>query len=334
MSKKGLTSISSQTLRTARSLRQKPLALLIDGPNIAYRAFFGGRQNYFRSSDGAAIGGSLTFCRSIVSLLADFSPDFVCVALEGTPQSSSFRKQLYPKYKAQRKKMPVELREQMKFNTEALHALGIQTCGVEKYEADDVLATYATRMSQLSNCDVVIVSSDKDLLQMVEDQTISVYNPHSRKVLKTSSDVFQKLGVIPSLVVDMQTLAGDSSDNIAGVKGIGPKTAANLICQFGSWREAMKAVRTSKSKFCHRSQALADPTIENELEIYQKLVSLEKDLPLAELERWNWSNEQDKKFKEFCAEMEFPKRGWRIEESKVRIEPYEIEHKNNKMMIQ
>ncbi len=199
--------------------------LLVDGHAAAYRFHYGIRS--LSTRDGFPLQAIFGFIRLMQQLRAKWKPTHLLVAFDGGLPAS--RLDLVPTYKAQRKPMPDELRQQLPVLTEYLDAAAMPSIRLEDVEADDVIATVARRFSG----DILLASHDKDLFQLVDDQT---------RMLPLSGDaapldeagVVAKTGVAPARIPDWLALVGDTADNIPGVPGVGPKTAAALVQQFAS----------------------------------------------------------------------------------------------------
>ena len=249
----------------------KKLAVLVDGSSFVYRAFYALPQ--LTRSDGKPVGAIYGFSSMLFGLLEKHESDLFCVMLDSG--RNTFRKDLYPEYKANRSETPDELRSQLPMIAEACEAFGVPIIKKEGYEADDLLATYANRLSE-KDFSVRIVSPDKDLTQLIDDK-ISLFDPMKSKII-TPDDVLKKFGVLPSQMKFFQALVGDSSDNIPGVKGIGPVTAAKIIQQFSSLDELYEKIDSVEPKKV-REKLIA---CKNDAELSLKLVTLEKNIELAE----------------------------------------------------
>jgi len=205
---------------------------LIDGSNFMFRAFHG--LPSLTSPTGIPVNALHGFVRMISALRKEFAPDVLAVVFDHG--GSSFRSALFPGYKAQRPPPPEDLIPQIPLVRQATVALGLPSIELAGIEADDIIATYAV-MAQKAGQRVIIVSSDKDLMQLVDvgDETrpaILCYDTMKGKVIGPEA-VEEKFGVGPRQLGDLLALTGDSSDNIPGVPGIGPKTAATLLAEFG-----------------------------------------------------------------------------------------------------
>ncbi len=202
---------------------------LIDGNSLVFRAYYGVHSTLTRS-DGMPTGAVYGFFNMILPILATAKPkdSFVCVF---DASRISFRQDIYPAYKANRSETPADLITQSELIRIGLHEMGIPVLCIPGVEADDVIATIAT-----NNCEKVdstrIITGDKDLMQLVSD-CVFLYDGMKNKEIR-EKEVLEKFGVKPNQVIDIQSLMGDSSDNVPGVPGIGPKKASELINEFSS----------------------------------------------------------------------------------------------------
>jgi DNA polymerase-1 len=207
--------------------------MLIDGHSIAFRAFYALPAD-FQTSSGQVTNAVYGFSSMVLKALSDYRPDGVVVVFDAP--GKTFREDLFEEYKAQRAETPEPFKEQEPLIREVVDALGIPSVQVEGYEADDVIATLAKRSSRRGD-EVLIVTGDRDSLQLVEDPSIKVvYNRRGLSDVVTfdESAVREKYGVSPSQYVDYAAMRGDPSDNIPGVPGVGEKTAAKLLAKYGS----------------------------------------------------------------------------------------------------
>lgn len=201
--------------------------MLIDGYGFVFRAYHS--LPPLTNAQGQPIGAVYGFVNMLYKFISAHSADYIAVVLDSGQKN--FRHEIYPNYKANRPPAPEDLVPQFPIVREAVEAFGINAIDALGYEADDLIATYA-RLAREQGIEVVIVSSDKDLMQLIGDG-VSMYDAMKDRVIK-EAEVLAKFGVTPSGVLDVLALMGDSSDNIPGVRGIGPKTAAELINQFHS----------------------------------------------------------------------------------------------------
>ncbi|MBL3609064.1 DNA polymerase I [Rhodovulum sulfidophilum] len=273
---------------------------LIDGSAFIFRAFHA-LPPLTRKSDGLPIGAVAGFCNMIHKYVQDNrgpdAPTHVAVIFD--KGSHTFRNDLYDLYKANRDEMPENLRPQIPLTREATRAFNIACIEKENYEADDIIATYA-RQAVEKGGRVTIVSSDKDLMQLVGNGVEMLDAMKNRRI--GVEEVEAKFGVGPERVVDVQALAGDSVDNIPGAPGIGIKTAAQLIQEFGDLETLLD--RAEEIKQPKRRQTL----IENraQIELSMKLVTLDAGTPLDEtLDDLEVKEPDAETLLGFLAEMEF-----------------------------
>ena len=212
---------------------------LIDGNSLAYRAFFALPES-IATADGRPTNAIYGFASMMAKILIDHSPKAVIVAWD---KGWSGREKVYAEYKSQRKSRPDLLKEQWPALAPLAEAFGFKNVSVEGYEADDVIATLARKATE-AEIPVMIVSGDRDVYQLVRDG-IRVMTT-SRGVTDTKvydhDGVIERYGIPPDLVTDFIGLKGDSSDNIPGVPGIGDKTAAQLLQQFGSLEQVLSSI--------------------------------------------------------------------------------------------
>ena len=247
---------------------------LIDGNSILFRAYYGVHSRLTRT-DGTPTGAAYAFFNMILPVLAAAKPDdvFVCVF---DASRKTFRQDIYPEYKANRDETPGDLISQSIMVQRGLSDMGVPVLCVPGVEADDVIATIATQ-----NCATAdktrIMTGDKDLMQLVSD-CVFLYDGMKQKKIECA-DVIEKFGVPPEKVIDVQSLMGDSSDNVPGVRGIGPKKAAELINEFGSLDELYAHINDVKNErtrnMLTESRRLAY--------ISRDLVTLRRDVDLSGL---------------------------------------------------
>ncbi len=242
---------------------------LIDGSGFIFRAFHG--LPPMTRGDGTPVNAVFGFTKMIMKLLEDTDADRIAVIFDHARKT--FRSDIYPAYKAHRPPAPEELVPQFALVREATAALNIPAIALEGYEADDIIATYAKEAAELG-AEVTIVSSDKDLMQLVTDQ-VTMLDAMKNKVIK-AEQVFEKFGVGPDKVIEVQALAGDSSDNVPGVQGIGVKTAAQLLGEYGDLDTLLE--RAGEIKQPKRREKLLEQA--DMARISRQLVTLKDDVPL------------------------------------------------------
>ena len=243
--------------------------MLIDGSGYVFRAFYG--YPAMTNPAGTPIQAVYGFCTMVGKLVFASEADAVAIVFDAG--RSSFRNALYPEYKANRAAPPEALIPQFPLVRAAAKAFNVASVELENYEADDLIASYA-HLAAEQGINVEIVSSDKDLMQLVGGR-ISMLDP-MKNLQIGPVQVKEKFGVPPEQMIDLQALAGDSSDNIPGVPGIGVKTAAELLREFGSVRELLARLGEIKQA---RRRALLQEHAEDAL-IGYKLASLRRDAPL------------------------------------------------------
>jgi len=253
-------------------MNKKNHLFLIDGSGYIFRAYYA-LPPLYRKSDGLPTGAVNGFCNMIYKLVEDTNrdvkPSHIAVIFDSARKT--FRNDIYKDYKANRGEPPEDLIPQFQIIKDSVKAFGIQSIELPGFEADDIIATYA-RIGNEKGWQVSIVSSDKDLMQIV-DRNISLIDTMKNKSIGPD-EVIEKFGVEPKKVIDVQALAGDSSDNVPGAPGIGIKTAATLINEFGNLENLLKN--------CHQiKQNKRRETLENfqeQILISKKLVTLKNDV--------------------------------------------------------
>jgi len=211
-----------------------PQLYLLDGSSFIYRAYYGVRD--VATTGGMPTNAVLGFTRMLLALLQENRPDFLAVVFD-PPREETFRREIYPAYKANRDAMPADLVPQLPYIRKVLQALNIPALEAPGFEADDVIATLARRYAA-DGVEVTVVTGDKDLLQIV-GTGISLLDTMKEK-RSGPQEVLDRFGVLPERVADILGLAGDTADNIPGVPGIGEKTAAELVRRFGSLEEVLQ----------------------------------------------------------------------------------------------
>jgi DNA polymerase-1 len=286
---------------------------LIDGSGYIFRAYYA-LPPLTRKSDGLPVGAVSGFCNMLYKFLEEARsldkedrPTHLAVIFDSARKN--FRNDIYKDYKANRHDTPEDLIPQFEYIRKAVTAFNIPSIELLNYEADDLIATYKEQASK-KNIKVTIISSDKDLMQLVDDNTFMFDAMKEHYIGK--EEVKEKFGVYPEKVIDVQSLAGDSSDNIPGVPGIGIKTAAELINQFGSLENLLENASTIKQP--KRRQALLDNR--EKAFISKQLVTLKRDVPVTnELDEFILKPLNLDKILTFLKEMEFTRLFSRLEEN-------------------
>ncbi|MDR0556002.1 MAG: hypothetical protein LBG20_03280 [Holosporaceae bacterium] len=249
----------------------KSLSVLVDGSAFIYRAYYAVPQ--LIDGAGAPVGAVYGFCSMLIPLLKKYWTDLFCVVMDSGRET--FRSKIYPEYKSNRSATPEDLRAQIPLLGKACESLGVSTLAKKGFEADDLIATCSTKLSQ-QGYEVRIISSDKDLLQLITDD-VFLYDPIKSKMMR-AEDVLEKYQVLPCQMTMLQALMGDASDNVPGVSGIGPRTAAKLINEFKTLDAIYQNISAIKSKKI-RENLISQREI---LDISLRLVTLEKNVPLDE----------------------------------------------------
>ena len=243
--------------------------ILVDGSGYIFRAFYG--LPPMTNSNGVPVNAVFGFTSMLMKLMDDMKPKYVAVVFDVSRKT--FRNDIYEEYKANRSSPPEELIPQFDLIRDATRAIGLPVIELEGFEADDLIATYA-RLAPAANKKAIIISSDKDLMQLVDNNTLML-DP-MKQVWINDQKVFEKFGVFPNKVIDVQSLAGDSSDNIPGVPGIGLKIAAELINSFGNLDQLL--LRAPEIKQNKRRENLIE--FSDQALLSRDLVSLRKDVPI------------------------------------------------------
>ena len=252
---------------------------LVDGSGYIFRAFHA-LPPLTRKSDGLPVGAVAGFCNMLWKLLADardtsvgVTPTHLAVIFDYS--SKTFRKELYPDYKANRSEPPEDLIPQFGLIREATRAFNLPCIELEGFEADDLIATYA-RLAEEAGADTTIISSDKDLMQLVTPR-VSMYDSMKDRQIGRD-EVIEKWGVPPEKMIDLQSLTGDSTDNVPGVPGIGPKTAAQLLEEYGDLDTLLaRAEEIKQNKRRENIIAFAD-----QARLSRELVTLKTDTPVED----------------------------------------------------
>jgi len=276
---------------------------LIDGSGYIFRAYYA-LPPLTRKSDGMPTGAVSGFCNMLFKLLEDSKskdnkdkPSHFAVIFDSARKN--FRNEIYSDYKANRSDAPDDLIPQFDYIRKSVSAFNLPSIELINYEADDLIATYS-EMVLNEGAKVTIISSDKDLMQLYK-KNVRIYDPMKNKFI-TQEDINNKFGVTPDKIVDVQALAGDSSDNVPGVPGIGIKTAAELINQYGNLDNLLKRAKEIKQN--KRRETLIEN--KNKAIISKKLVTLKNDVPVKNKITEFYLKDIDKeKLYGFLREMEF-----------------------------
>ena len=238
----------------AKPLKKGDHVFLVDGSGYIFRAYHA-LPPINRKSDGLQLNAVFGFCNMLWKLLRDMKPEDkpTHLAVVFDKSEKTFRTEMYPDYKAHRPDPPDDLRPQFKFIREAVQAFDLPCLEQDGFEADDLIATYVRQACE-AGATATIVSSDKDLMQLVTDGVIMYDTMKDKKIGR--AEVIEKFGVPPEKVIEVQALIGDSTDNVPGVPGIGVKTAAQLIGEYGDLETLL--ARAGEIKQEKRRQSLID----------------------------------------------------------------------------
>ncbi|MDA9731566.1 DNA polymerase I, partial [Candidatus Pelagibacter sp.] len=286
-----------------RKIQKTDHFYLIDGSGYIFRAYYA-LPPLTRKSDGLPTGAVSGFCSMLFKLLEDSKsdknlqkPTHFAVIFDSARKT--FRNEIYNEYKANRAEAPDDLAPQFEYIRKSVLAFNLPSVELPNYEADDLIATYVEEILK-KGAKVTIVSSDKDLMQLFK-KDVRIYDPMKNKFI-TDEDIQKKFGVDSSKVIDVQALAGDSSDNVPGVPGIGVKTAAELINKYGTLEKLLESAHEIKQN--KRRETL----IENKDKalISKKLVTLKHDAPAnIKLDQFYLKEIDKDKLYKFLREMEF-----------------------------
>jgi len=258
--------------------------LLIDGHSMAYRAFFALPAENFTTAQGQHTNAIYGFATMLISLIKEEKPTHIAVAFDVSRKT--FRTEIFPEYKANRSKTPDEFRSQMSYLHELVSAFGIQQFEIEGYEADDIIATI-TKRAEKEKCEILICTGDRDSFQLVNERTSILYPKRgvSEMARMTPDTVIAKYGMSAEQYPDFAALRGDPSDNLPSVPGVGEKTAAKWIVDFGSLKNLLSNVDTLGGKVGQSLRDNIDNVIRN-----RELTQLVHDAPVDfEIDALTWA---------------------------------------------
>ncbi len=266
---------------------------LVDASSYMYRAYFAIRQN-LATSKGFPTKAIFGITNMLLKLLREKNPTNIAVVWDA--KGPTFRHELYDKYKANRPEMPDDLVVQIPWIRKIVDALGLCQLEKEGYEADDIIATIVKKL----NLDTLIVSGDKDLIQLISDK-VTIWDPMKDEIIDLN-EVKKRFGIEPYQYLDVLALCGDSSDNIPGVPGIGIKTALKLIQEFGSIENLLANLDKVKQKRLREKLKEA----QKDIPLWRKLVSLEENVPIeVDLKQFKRKEFDLETLKEIFTELEF-----------------------------
>ena len=272
-------------------MNNKKKIFLIDGMAVIYRAHYAMVYNQLTTASGMHTSAIFGFINSLLKILNDEKPDYLAICSD--TKAPTFRHKRYDAYKANRKKMPEELQEQIPALYYLLEKSNIPLLKLDSYEADDILGTFSTTVDNENN-HTYIVSGDKDLMQLVNDSTsvYSIGNKFKPTTIYNKNKVIDKWKISPSKIVDYLALVGDASDNIPGVAGVGPKTAVKLIDEYGDVENIFQSLDDIKNiKLRERlSNNKSNALLSKELVTLDLKVPIDFDLDDMEIEKFDFSS--------------------------------------------
>ncbi|MGW0252422.1 DNA polymerase I [Nocardia goodfellowii] len=253
---------------------ERPTLLLLDGHSVAYRAFFALPAENFKTVTGQTTNAVYGFTAMLINLLRDEKPSHVAAAFDVSRKT--FRTEAYPEYKANRSQTPDEFRGQVELTKDVLAAMGIPVMAIDGFEADDLIATLTTQATA-QGFRVLIVSGDRDAIQLVTDDVTVLYPRKGVSDLTrfTPDEVMTKYGLTPSQYPDYAALRGDPSDNLPGIPGVGEKTAAKWIREYGDLNTLVEKVDEVKGKVGDALRANLSSVVLN-----RQLTEMVRDVPL------------------------------------------------------
>ena len=277
-----------------------PRLLLIDGHSMAYRAFYALPAENFTTASGQHTNAIYGFATMLISLIRDEKPTHIAVAFDVSRKT--FRTEIFPDYKANRAATPDEFRSQMSFLHDLVAAFGISQFEREGYEADDILATLSTH-AEKADMEVIICSGDRDTFQLATEKTTILYPKRGVSDLSrmTPAAIFEKYGMTPTNYPDFAALRGDPSDNLPSIPGVGEKTAAKWVIEYGSLSNLITNVDKIGGKVGDSLRSNIGIVLQN-----RELTQLLHDVPLQfELDALSWHGIDESKMYPLFDELEF-----------------------------
>ncbi len=269
------TKSKSTPKNSAESPARRKTLYLIDGSALIYRSHFAFIRNPLINTSGENTSASFGFTGALLKILREEKPDYVAMIFD--TKAPTFRHKMYPEYKSTRAKMPEELVDQLPRIRQVVDALNMASFELEGYEADDIIGTFAKRGEE-AGLDVWVASGDKDFCQLVSDH-VKIYNSKRASEPPERLDregVKKKMGVYPELIIDLLAMMGDSSDNVPGIPGVGPKTALALLEQFGDLEKTLERAEEIKANGV-RNKVLSS---KESARLSKELVTIHLETPL------------------------------------------------------
>ncbi len=250
--------------------------LIVDGFGLIFRSYYAFISRPLVNKNGENSSAIFGFFKTLISILKKREPAYICVALEG--EGECFRNKIYPDYKGHRPPAPEDLIKQIPKIIKLLNLLNIPTLSKASFEADDIIGTLSTNIKKNSDVEAIILSNDKDLLQLI-DSNIFVLKQEKNSTVFTKYDgstVLSNVGINPSQMIDYLALIGDSSDNIPGVKGIGPKGAVDLLSKYGTLDNIYNNISEISPKVAEKLTLSKESAF-----LSQKLATIDRDIDIA-----------------------------------------------------
>ena len=274
--------------------------VLVDGNNLLFRSYYATayQGNFMKNKDGFPTNALYGFVNMINKIISEEKPEYMLVAFD---KGKTFRHDKYKDYKAGRIQMPDELKQQFPVAKEILTNLGIKWFEIDNYEADDIVGTLSKMIDEKDDYNGLIVSSDKDLLQLISDKVIMKMLKPKDYVMMDKKAFFEVYGLSPDKMIDIKALEGDQSDNIPGVRGIGEKTALKLLQEYGSLEGIYENLDKLKGSVLTKLSEGKQKAFES-----KELVTIYKEVPLGfELEDTKINDQNISELKKIYENLEF-----------------------------
>ncbi len=294
--------------------------ILVDGSAYIFRAYYG--LPPMNRADGTPINAVFGFTNMLVKLIEDYSSDKMIVIFDAAREN--FRNQIYSEYKANRGEAPEDLIPQFPLIRECVKSFNIPQLEMEGYEADDLIATYS-RLAKESDIETIIVSSDKDLMQLVDDK-VTMLDPMKNKTIKIK-DVEEKFGVKPDKVIYIQALTGDKVDNIPGAPGIGPKTASQLINDFEDIDSLLNNLDKIKQEKRRNILKESEVDIRTSLELVKLKNDVKIKTEIEDIKTYHELKKENNKIFEFLKEQGFKSTSERLKSNSFISDNISIKEK-------